>query len=62
MIKFHRTVQTDVDTLLDAGLVMHRLLEPQAEPRQLRWRPDLRPPILGLTADRPEVGPATDTE
>jgi SAM-dependent methyltransferase len=61
VVKYHRTVQTYVNALLDAGLVLARLLEPQAEPEWIERRPDLqttvrRPPILVIAADKTTDG------
>jgi SAM-dependent methyltransferase len=59
VVKYHRTVETYVNTVLDAGLVLVRLEEPEAEnPVLLAQRPALkqdrrRPPFLLLAADRP---------
>jgi SAM-dependent methyltransferase len=59
VVKYHRTVETYVNTLLDAGLRLVRLEEPEAEsgPLLIR-RPSLRqdrrrPPFLLFAADRP---------
>ncbi|MEJ2631251.1 MAG: class I SAM-dependent methyltransferase [Acidihalobacter sp.] len=61
VVKYHRTVQTYVNALLDAGLILTRLLEPQAEPEWIERRPDLqttvrRPPILVIAADKTTDG------
>jgi SAM-dependent methyltransferase len=58
VVKYHRTVETYVNALLDAGLVLARLEEPEAEPAALaehpEWRDERRrPPFLLLAADRP---------
>ena len=58
VIKYHRTVETYVNTLLEEGFRLKRLLEPQAAPAPRRNRPDLReaarrPPLLVIAADRP---------
>lgn len=58
VLKYHRTVETYVNGLLDAGLTLTRLLEPQAPPALIATRPDLlsttrRPPFLVLAASRP---------
>lgn len=59
VVKYHRTVETYVNTLLDAGLVLARLEEPEAEDAALlaehpEWRQERRrPPFLLLAADRP---------
>jgi SAM-dependent methyltransferase len=57
-VKYHRTVETYVNTLLDAGLVLARLEEPEAEAAPLAEHPEWqderrRPPFLLLAADRP---------
>jgi SAM-dependent methyltransferase len=58
VIKHHRTVETYVNTLLDAGLTVERLLEPEPTPQALAGRPELaddrrRPPFLIIAARRP---------
>jgi SAM-dependent methyltransferase len=58
VVKFHRTVETYVNGLLDAGLVLIRLEEPEADAGALAVRPEWaderrRPPFLLLAADRP---------
>ncbi len=59
VVKYHRTVETYVNTLLDAGLSLVRLEEPEAETAaQLaehpEWRDERRRPVfLLLAADRP---------
>jgi SAM-dependent methyltransferase len=59
VVKYHRTVETYVNTLLEAGLSLVRLEEPEAETAaQLaehpEWREERRrPPFLLLAADRP---------
>jgi SAM-dependent methyltransferase len=58
VVKYHRTVETYVNGLLDAGLVLVRLEEPEAEAASLEahpeWRDERRrPPFLLLAADRP---------
>lgn len=57
VVKYHRTVETYVNTLLEAGLSLVRLEEPEAEAAQLAARPEWheerrRPPFLLLAADR----------
>ena len=61
VIKYHRTVETYVNTLLDAGFGLARLLEPQVSGRWRERRPDLmdsarRPPVLVVAAKKP-AGP-----
>jgi len=58
VVKYHRTVETYVNTLLDAGLILARIEEPEAEPAALAEHPEWhdehrRPPFLLLAADRP---------
>jgi SAM-dependent methyltransferase len=60
VVKYHRTVETYVNGLLDAGLRLVRLEEPEAEDPVLlakypQWRDERRrPPFLLLAADRPQ--------
>ena len=58
VVKYHRTVETYVNVLLAAGLVLARLAEPEASDAQLArfptWREERRrPPFLLIAADRP---------
>jgi len=59
VVKYHRTIETYVNTLLDAGFRLARLEEPEAESTTLlARRPELRgerrrPPFLLIAADRP---------
>ena len=58
VVKYHRTVETYVNTLLQADLVLIRLEEPEAEANALQehaeWLDERRrPPFLLLAADRP---------
>lgn len=58
VIKYHRTVATYINALLDAGFQLTRLLEPQAALAALEHRPDLRsasrrPPLLVIAARKP---------
>jgi SAM-dependent methyltransferase len=58
VVKYHRTIETYVNGLLAAGLVVARLEEPEATPTQLAEQPQWleerrRPPFLLLAADRP---------
>jgi hypothetical protein len=58
VVKHHRTVETYVNGLLDAGLRLARLEEPEAEPAMLQSHPEWlderrRPPFLLLAADKP---------
>jgi len=58
VVKYHRTVETYVNALLDAGLRLVRLEEPEAEAALLAEKPEWqqerrRPPFLLLAADRP---------
>ncbi len=55
VIKYHRTVETYVNSLLDSGLAIARLLEPEGTPEFVRGRPELlderrRPPFLLMAA------------
>lgn len=57
VVKCHRTVETYVNALLDAGLRLVRLEEPEAEPAALAEKPEWqderrRPPFLLIAADR----------
>jgi SAM-dependent methyltransferase len=58
VVKYHRTVETYVNTLLAAGFALVRLEEPEAEsPALLAKRPELRterrrPPFLLIGAER----------
>jgi SAM-dependent methyltransferase len=58
VVKYHRTIETYVNGLLDVGLRLVRLEEPEADAAVLAQRPDWRqerrrPPFLLLAADRP---------
>lgn len=58
VIKYHRTVETYVNTLLKAGFTLTHLGEPAPVPEVLAARPDLesdcrRPPFLFLSVLRP---------
>jgi SAM-dependent methyltransferase len=58
VVKYHRTVESYVNGLIDAGLVLVRLAEPEAAPEALAAHPEWaderrRPPFLLLAADRP---------
>jgi SAM-dependent methyltransferase len=58
VVKYHRTVETYVNALLDAGLRLTRLEEPEADGAVLAEKPEWvqerrRPPFLLLAADRP---------
>ncbi len=53
--KYHRTVETYVNTLLDSGFTLTRLLEPKPRDEAIALRPDLvthcrRPPFLLVRA------------
>jgi SAM-dependent methyltransferase len=55
VIKYHRTVETYVNTLLDSGFAITRLSEPHAGPEYVKSRPELRntsrrPPFLVIAA------------
>jgi len=58
VVKYHRSVESYVNALLDAGLVLARLEEPEAELAALAEHPEWwderrRPPFLLLAVDRP---------
>jgi hypothetical protein len=58
VVKYHRTVETYVNALLDAGLRLVRLEEPEADAALLaenpKWQQERRrPPFLLLAAERP---------
>ncbi len=55
VIKFHRTVETYINTLIDCGFEIARLLEPEPTAEAIRERPKLidecrRPPFLLISA------------
>jgi SAM-dependent methyltransferase len=57
VVKYHRTIETYVNGLLDAGLRLVRLEEPEADAALLAEKPEWRderrrPPFLLLAADR----------
>ena len=58
VVKYHRSIETYVNTLLAAGLRLARLEEPEADETVLaahpEWRDERRrPPFLLLAADKP---------
>lgn len=58
VVKYHRSVASHVNGLIEAGLVLARLEEPLPLPAALAARPELdlhrrRPPVLLLAADKP---------
>ena len=58
VVKYHRTIETYVNALLESGLRLVRLEEPEAEASLLAAKPEWRderrrPPFLLLAADRP---------
>jgi hypothetical protein len=58
VIKYHRTLETYVNGLLEAGLQLVRLEEPEAVEEHVVARPELaihrrRPPLLLMAADQP---------
>ncbi len=58
VVRYHRTVATLVNGVIDAGLVLERVSEPEAIPEALARRPDLvdqsrRPPFLIIKARKP---------
>jgi SAM-dependent methyltransferase len=57
VIKYHRTIETYLNTLIDSGLAIARVLEPEATPETVRSQPELaqerrRPPFLLIAARR----------
>ncbi len=57
VIKYHRTVQTYINALIDSGLVLRRVSEPEASAEAVQSRPDLaelrrRPAFLLAAADK----------
>jgi SAM-dependent methyltransferase len=65
VVKYHRTVETYVNTLLEAGFRLTGLLEPHAGMNIPEDRPDLagaarRPPLLVIVARRPDNPGAAD--
>jgi SAM-dependent methyltransferase len=59
VVKYHRSTETYVNGLLESGLVLARLEEPEATPAQLAEHPEWlegrrRPPFLLMAADRPK--------
>ena len=57
VIKYHRTIETYLNTLIDAGLAIARVLEPEGTPEFVRTRPEAleerrRPPFLLISARR----------
>lgn len=63
VVKYHRTVETYVNALLDAGLRLVRLEEPEADEALLAVKPEWRqenrrPPFLLLAADKPVIAEA----
>jgi SAM-dependent methyltransferase len=58
VVKYHRTIESHVQGLLNAGFRLESLLEPAPSPEILAQRPSLktecrRPPFLQLAASRP---------
>jgi SAM-dependent methyltransferase len=58
VVKYHRTVSTILNTVIDAGLKIEHVVEPTPDEKLLRHRPDLerhrhRPPLLLVRAQRP---------
>ncbi len=65
VIKYHRTVETYINTLLDADFCLMRLLEPCAVEAALTRQPDLRsaarrPPLLVIAVEKPAKSGAAD--
>ena len=55
VIKYHRSVETYVNTLIDKGFTIMRLLEPEATAEAIRERPELheesrRPTFMVIAA------------
>ena len=55
VVKYHRTIETYLNALIDAGFAIKRLLEPGPTEESVAERPELsdhmrRPPILVLSA------------
>ena len=62
VIKYHRTVESYVNELIEAGFSIKRLLEPGPTPNALAERPELsehlrRPPVLVLAGTKKKHGP-----
>jgi SAM-dependent methyltransferase len=58
VVKYHRTIETYVNTLIDAGLIIARLEEPETTAEVLAEHPEWhherrRPPFLLIAADSP---------
>lgn len=58
VVKYHRAISTILNTVIDAGLTIERVVEPTPDSELLRHRPDLelhrhRPPLLLVRAQRP---------
>lgn len=58
VIKYHRQLDTTINSVLDAGFVLRRVLEWSPTPEQLQQQPALideleRPMLLALAAQRP---------
>ena len=57
VIKYHRTIETYVNTLIDAGFLLKRILEPGPTVTAIAEKPELsehlrRPPILVIAATK----------
>jgi len=57
VLKYHRTVATYLNTLMENGLTIRRVLEPEAQPEYLADRPALadesrRPPLMVVSAQK----------
>ena len=57
VLKYHRTVATYLNTLVENGLTIRRVLEPEAQPEYLADRPALadesrRPPLMVVSAQK----------
>ena len=61
VIKYHRTLSTYLNALMDSGLTINRVLEPEAIPEAVHARPDLEihhrcPPFLLIGASKKAEG------
>lgn len=57
VLKYHRTLETYMNTLIDQGFAIRRVLEPAALPERIALRPELadesrRPPFLLIAAEK----------
>ncbi|ACL64665.1 Methyltransferase type 11 [Anaeromyxobacter dehalogenans 2CP-1] len=65
VVKHHRTVATWVDSVLDAGFRLERLVEPEPPPELLEahpdWKDERRRPMMLLVSSRADPGLAPPT-